>query len=166
MERMAYGISGSIVVVLCIGVFLNGCMHDDAVSTNTENTAQPVTITEQSHIPRTMHLFYDGGETFMEINDRDVINEFAERQPLSVPLRRLPDRIIIEDVPETFVTRNDGALVTPTIGQLVINTDTKEIALYCQDSAPIPHGIVVGRILRGMEGISRQDGAFQGFVTK
>lgn len=163
MERMLSRISGIIIAVLCIGFLLAGCMHDDAVSTNTR---QPVAATEPSYMPRTMHLFYDGGEAVMEISDRDVINEFAERQPLSIPLRRLPDRIIVEDVPELFVKRNDGAPVTPAIGQVIINTDTKEVALYCQDSAPIAHGIVVGRIVQGMEGLSRQDGAFQGFVTK
>lgn len=163
MERMWYRASGCIVVVFCVGVFLAGCMQDDAASTE---MSQSVTATDQSHGPRTMHLYYDGGEAVMEINDTDVINEFAERQPLSIPLQRLPDRIIIEDVPEIIANRNDGAAITPTIGQLVINTDTKEVALYCQDSAPMAHGIVVGRLVQGMEGLSRQDGAFQGFVTK
>lgn len=165
--KQNYMVGAAIIAASLItaAVFVTGCATTALQDCPSKKADSPV-ATAPADTTRTTHLAFAGGNTAISLTDREIINEFAERQPLSIPLKRLPDRIIIEDVPEIFVHRTDGAVVMPHIGDIVIDTDRQEVALYCMDSQPVAHGIVVGKVTSGIEDLSRQEGDFQGFATK
>lgn len=155
------------IAVLATGVFV---FSGYACVSCQENTSaayqtQPVSPTGQTYT-RQVALAFSGGNAVIGLFDDEITNEFAERQPLTIPLERLPNRIIMQGLPEAMAMRGDGEALVPAIGDIIMDTDTREIALWCQDSAMISHGIRLGHVISGMEELTRQDGQFEAFATK
>lgn len=162
---MRQRVSKYMLFLLLVGVLASvlvaGCaiLPDGWLKLDTPAAAQPATRTVQLALD-------DGSHAVLQLTDRELMNEFAERQPLSIPLRRLPNRSIVEDAPPWVTRRSDGAAVTPAAGDLVINTAAGEVALYCQDGPALSQGIIVGHVTSGLGAITKRTGMFQVFVTK
>lgn len=157
------------VLVLGGAVAFTGCAKEaDTTCTQKQTTAaavQPVGPNGQAYL-RQFNLAFEGGTAVIGLYDEEAVREFAERQPLSIPLQRLPDRIIITPaLPDTVFGRTDGTAITLAVGDIIMNTDTKEIALYCQDEGSVSHGILLGHVISGLEVLSQKDGTFEGFAT-
>lgn len=104
------------VLVLGGAVAFTGCAKEaDTTCTQKQTTAaavQPVGPNGQAYL-RQFNLAFEGGTAVIGLYDEEAVREFAERQPLSIPLQRLPDRIIITPaLPDTVFGRTDGTAIT------------------------------------------------------
>lgn len=170
MKRNVYMIVLSVVAiaVLLAGVAtVVGCAKEQAATNSApkDMMTQPLGPTGKPYIKQ-FQLAFTGGNARIGIYDEEIAREFVERQPLSIPLERKPNRIVImPGLPDTVFARTDGTTIAPAVGDIIMDIDTKEIVLYCEDSGPAPHRILLGRVISGIEDLSRKDGSFEGFAT-
>lgn len=157
--------SAAMAIVLTAAFVLGGCSSVCQGNNAAASQVRPLSPTGQPYA-RQADIAFEGGEAVIGLYDDEVSREFSERQPLTLSLQRLPDRIILPAAADAWFERTDGRTITPSIGDVVMNMDTREIAVYCQDGAPVNRGILLGHIVSGIEALSRKDGQFEIFAMK
>lgn len=128
-----------------------------------DETMQVLGPQQQAYV-RQLDLAFAGGHAVIGLYDQEAALEFAERQPLAVQLVRQPEKIILPGLPDSVYARQDTQTLAPAIGDIVMDTQTKEVYICCRDMDSRDGRILLGHVVSGLELLSQQHGTFEAFA--
>jgi SpoU rRNA methylase family enzyme len=112
-----------------------------------------------------MILHFDGGQTVIQLQDREAVLELSERQPLMLQARREAGKVVLLEVAENIFERVDGQEMVPAKGDFIMDLSRKEMAIYDHDETVPTVMIPLGHVTADAAALFREQGSYDIFMT-